>query len=185
MPRNGSGQYSLPAGYQAVDGQDALASQHNEPLEDIRDDLNNARPITAGGTGATDAPTALSNLGALALVGGTMTGPFKTLEVQETVVALTGTTPTIDLEAGTVFTLTTSGNITFTFSNPAATGTASAFVLQISAGGTHTLTWPAGVRWAGGGVPDAPADGETDMFLFSTLDGGISWNGFQVGDALA
>ena len=75
--------------------------------------------------------------------GGTFTGPVKFLETQETVVALSGTTPDVDLDTGTVFTLTTSGNTTFTFSNPAATGTASGFTLRITAGGTHTLTWPA------------------------------------------
>ncbi|MFG6591290.1 hypothetical protein [Sulfitobacter sp. 1A12157] len=54
--------YSLPAGYLATDGQVASASQHNEPLEDIKNDLNDARPITAGGTGATSAADARANL---------------------------------------------------------------------------------------------------------------------------
>lgn len=55
MSRNGSGVYSLPAGYLATTGQTATAAQHNDPLEDIRDDLNAARPIVAGGTGETTA----------------------------------------------------------------------------------------------------------------------------------
>lgn len=40
MPYNGSGVYSLPAGYQAIDGETALASQHTPPLEDIKGALD-------------------------------------------------------------------------------------------------------------------------------------------------
>jgi microcystin-dependent protein len=47
MPRNGSGVYSLPAGYLAVTGQDATASQHNTPLEDIASEITASLP-TAG-----------------------------------------------------------------------------------------------------------------------------------------
>jgi hypothetical protein len=122
---------------------------------------------------------------AMPKAGGTFTGPVKFLEAQETVVALSGTTPDVDLETGTVFTLTTSGNTTFTFSNPAATGTASGFTLRITAGGTHTLTWPAAVDWAGGSAPDAPASGETDVYAFWTTDGGTNWYGHLAGDAMA
>lgn len=197
MPRNGSGVFSLPSGYLATATETATASQHNEPLEDLESDANAARPITAGGTGATSAAAALTNLGAataaqgtkadnaMPKAGGTFTGPVKFLETQETVVALSGATPAVDLETGTVFTLTTSGNTTFTFSNPAATGTASGFTLRITAGGTHTLTWPASVDWAGGAAPDAPASGETDVYAFWTTDGGTTWYGHLAGDAMA
>lgn len=63
MARNGSGVYSLPSGYEATTGQTATAIQHNTPLEDIADDLNAARPVVAGGTGATTASGARTNLG--------------------------------------------------------------------------------------------------------------------------
>lgn len=122
---------------------------------------------------------------AMPKAGGTFTGPVKFLEAQETVVALTGTTPDVDLEAGTVFTLSTTGNTTFTFSNPAASGGASGFVLKVTAGGAHTLTWPAGVKWTGGTVPDAPASGEIDEYVFWTEDAGATWSGGLVRDALA
>lgn len=99
--------------------------------------------------------------------------------------SLTGTTPSVDCKLGDVFTLTTSGNTTFTFSNAPASGVSYAFILKITAGGTHTLTWPASVDWAGGSAPDAPASGETDVYVFLTSDGGTTWYGFLSGDALA
>jgi microcystin-dependent protein len=45
MPRNGSGVYSLPAGYEAVTGQAATASQHNTPLEDIASEITASLPV--------------------------------------------------------------------------------------------------------------------------------------------
>ena len=106
----------------------------------------------------------------------------------ETVVALSGTTPTVDCDEGNTFTLTTSGNTTFTFDYSGVnltTNDSYGFTLRVTAGGTHTLTWPASVDWPGGAAPDAPASGETDVFVFFTTDGGTNWYGFQAGDALA
>jgi hypothetical protein len=84
-----------------------------------------------------------------------------------------------------VFALNTSGSTTFTFTNPPASGTAYGFTLKVTAGGTHTLTWPSSVDWAGGAAPDAPASGETNVLVFITHDGGTTWYGFQAGAALA
>jgi hypothetical protein len=74
MPRSG-GTYTLPAGALVTDDvDDILATQHNTPLQDIAADLNAARPIIAGGTGATTAAQARINLG----VAWTEAGPFDT-----------------------------------------------------------------------------------------------------------
>lgn len=115
----------------------------------------------------------------------TVSGEFIATSYNETFDTLTGTTPTVDCETGNIFDLTTSGNTTFTFSNPPTSGTAYGFTLRVTAGGTHTLSWPASVDWPGGTAPDAPASGETDVFVFYTVDGGTNWYGFQAGDALA
>ena len=90
--------------------------------------------------------------------------------------ALSGTTPTIDVDAGGGFSLTTSGNTTFTFSS-FTSGVSCGFVLQLTAGGTHTITWPASVDWAGGTAPDAPASGATNIYVFWSRDGGTTWYG--------
>jgi len=67
-------------------------------------------------------------------------------------------------------------------------GEAADSVFQYSTGTSPTpatLTYPTSVDWAGGTAPDAPADGETDVLSFYTTDGGTTYYGFQVGDAMA
>lgn len=63
MSRNGSGVYSLPAGSVVANGDVSDASDLNTPLADLEADANVARPIVAGGTGASSAADALVNLG--------------------------------------------------------------------------------------------------------------------------
>lgn len=63
MPRNGSGVYSLPAGL-PLNGETSDATDDiRTPFSDIETDMNTARPIVAGGTGATSASAARTNLG--------------------------------------------------------------------------------------------------------------------------
>lgn len=112
-----------------------------------------------------------------------ITGELLVDSYNETFVSLSGTTPSVDCEAGNVFALSTTGNTTFTFSNPPASGTAYGFMLRLTAGGTHTITYPASVDWAGATAPDAPASGETDVLVFTTTDGGTTWYGALAIDA--
>ena len=113
-----------------------------------------------------------------------ITGELIATSLNETYVALSGTTPSVDCEAGNVFALSTTGNTTFTFSNPPTSGTGYGFILKLTAGGTHTISWPASVDWAAATAPDAPASGETDVLGFLTYDGGTTWYGFLAGDAM-
>jgi hypothetical protein len=97
--------------------------------------------------------------------------------------ALSGTTPTCNVDNGGAFSLTMTGNTTFTFSG-AASGYSQGFILQLTGNGS-TVTWPSSVDWAGGTAPDAPASGETDIYVFWTRDGGTTWYGVQSIDAAA
>jgi len=98
--------------------------------------------------------------------------------------ALSGTTPTINAGQFSSFSLTTSGNTTFTFSvNSVATGYLIGFVLKLTVGGGHTITYPNTVDFAGGAAPDAPASGETDILVFTTIDAGTTWYGTRAIDA--
>ena len=93
--------------------------------------------------------------------------------------------PTLDLSTGSVFTHTPSANVAYAFTNPPASGTSSSFTLKVTPSATITVTWPSSVIWSGGTTPTAPANGETDVYTFYTDDGGTTYYGFQVGDALA
>lgn len=117
-------------------------------------------------------------------VGADVTGEFIADSYNETYVALSGTTPTVNCESGNMFALSTTGNTTFTFSNPPASGTGYGFILKLTAGGTHSITWPTSVDWAAATAPDDPASGETDILAFITHDGGTTWYGFRAGDAM-
>ena len=86
----------------------------------------------------------------------------------------------IDLSAGNYFTRTISGATTLTVSNTASSGSVSAFVLDLTNGGSATVTFFSGVVFAGGVAPTLTASGR-DVLAFFTHDGGTTWNGFVLG----
>jgi hypothetical protein len=106
--------------------------------------------------------------------------------IQEESTALTsGTTVALDVNLGSVFTLTLAHNLgTFNWSNPAASGYASSFVLKVKQDGTggRTIQWPAAVDWAAATAPTiSTAANAVDVFAFFTVDGGTIWYGFTPG----
>lgn len=82
----------------------------------------------------------------------------------------------IDLATGNLFSKTISGAITFTVSNVPATGTLASFMLDLTNGGSATITWWSGMKWAGGSAPALTAAGR-DVLGFYTHDGGTTWTG--------
>ena len=118
-----------------------------------------------------------------ALFNGTYAGTIFGESLQEDYDALSGTTPTADADNGGAFSLTMTGNTTFTFGS-VTSGRSVGFILQLTGNGS-TVTWPRSVKWAGGTAPDAPASGETDVYVFHTRDGGTNWYGVQSIDAAA
>jgi len=86
----------------------------------------------------------------------------------------------IDLATGNYFTKTISGNSTFTFTNPPASGTVGSFTLEL----THTsgtVTWPSSVKFPGDSAPSLTA-GKTHLFIFVTDDGGTRYRGAALAD---
>ena len=103
----------------------------------------------------------------------TVDGPYK--QAAEAVSALD-----IDLSTGNYFTKTISGNSTFTFSNPPASGTVGSFTLEL----THssgTVSWPSSVKF---NLDTAPTltTGKTHLFFFVTDDGGSRYRGAALTD---
>jgi hypothetical protein len=89
-------------------------------------------------------------------------------------VALSGTTPTVDANTSDYFILTTSGNTTFTFS-AVTSGVTYCFILELTLGGAHTVTFPTSVDWASGVAPILNS-GTKNLLGFVTRDGGTTWN---------
>lgn len=71
-------------------------------------------------------------------------------------------------------------SITFTFSNPAASGRISSFTLELLGADGATLTWPASVAWPNGDTEPTWTAG-TDIVSFVTRDGGTTWRGYLGG----
>lgn len=94
------------------------------------------------------------------------------------VVATSGATETLDLSTYGVFDVTMDQACTFTFSNPVASGDAHIFALILR--GAFTPTLPASVDW---GDATAPTYTTPSMYVFTTVDGGTTWLGQQVGKA--
>ena len=93
--------------------------------------------------------------------------------------------PTLDLSSGNVFSHAPSSNVAYTFTNPPSSGTSYNFTLKVTPSATATITWPSSVEWPSGAAPAAPASGETDVYTFFTTDGGSTYYGNQVGDAVS
>ena len=79
---------------------------------------------------------------------------------------------------------TLTGNATFTFSYPVASGDVSTLTLIVTQDGTgsRTIAWPGAVDWAGGTAPTiSTAANAVDIFTFITHDAGTTWYGFAAG----
>lgn len=105
--------------------------------------------------------------------------------VNEGLITVSGTTPSLDCSTSNNFKISTTGNTTFTFSNAPSSGTNYCMTLVVTQGGSYTITWPASVDWPLGVAPTAPASGEVDLYVFMTNDGGTTWYGIRTAGALA
>jgi len=104
---------------------------------------------------------------------------------EESTALTSGTSVTLNIRDGSVYTITLAHNIgTFTWSNPAGSGYASSFTLKVTQDGTgsRTISWPASVDWAGGTAPTlSTGANDVDVFVFFTVDGGTTYYGFTAG----
>ena len=104
---------------------------------------------------------------------------------EESTALTSGTSVTLNIRDGSVYTITLAHNIgTFTWSNPAGSGYSSSFTLKVTQDGTgsRTISWPASVDWAGGTAPTlSTGANDVDVFVFFTVDGGTTYYGFTAG----
>jgi hypothetical protein len=118
---------------------------------------------------------------ALARAGGTMTGNVKVFTETYTAVNLGNITGTVDIDLSDAnfFYGTMTGNVTLTFSNPPATGTAIAFMIELAQDGTggRTLTLPASVRQGDDMASASTTASDVNTYAFYSRDGGTRYRG--------
>jgi len=140
-------------------------------------ELNYLDITTLGTSEANKAVTADAN--------GVVTFDNGTIE-EVTSITSSSNAATINLRDGNLFEHDLTENVTYTFSNPAASGRASIFALKVIQGSsTFAITWPTSVDWAGGSAPTLSASNDqVDVFILFTIDGGTTYYGFTAGQDL-
>ena len=162
-----------------LDGVTATASEINilDGVTATTAEINYLDITTLGLTQASKAVTADAN-GVVSFDNGTIE--------EVTTVTSSSNAATINLRDGNLFEHDLTENVTYTFSNPAAAGRASSFVLKvIQDSSARTITWPGSVDWPAATAPTLTATNNgVDVFVFFTIDGGTTYYGFVAGQAL-
>ncbi len=86
------------------------------------------------------------------------------------------TTNAIDMQLATFWNKTVAANTTFTVSNIPTASTGGVIILTLINGGSATVGWWSGIKWANGTVPALTVSGK-DILGFFTTDGGVNWTG--------
>ncbi len=86
----------------------------------------------------------------------------------------------LDLSSKNFFHRQVNGNVTYTFSNPPASGTVVGFTLEVDYE-SGTITWPTSVEWAAD-TPPALTAAHTSVFVFYTRDNGSTYRGAYLVD---
>jgi len=164
-----------------VDGLQAALDAKAATLSDLgvsasATELNYNDITTLGTSEASKVVTADAN-GVVTFDNGTIT---------ESTALGTGANVTINLQDGDNFTHTLTENVTYTFSNPAASGKVSMFSLKVIQDSTaRSITWPTSVDWTSATAPTlTTTSGGVDVFVFATYDGGTTYYGFVAGQAM-
>jgi hypothetical protein len=168
---NGSANINLP-GVNTAGNQNTTGTASN---------VTGTVAIANGGTGATTAANAATNLGL-----GTGNTP-KFLNVFGERVALNSASPqTINTQYNVTELTLTSSIATLTFSNIQAAGIVHMWTLVTVGNATvYTITWPAAVKWPGGTAPTVTTtSGKRDIYQFVTYDGGTNIYAIIVGQNL-
>jgi hypothetical protein len=171
---------STAAELNILDGVTSTAAELNilDGVTATATELNYLDITTLGTTEASKAVTADAN--------GVVT--FDNGRVEEsTTITSSSNAATLNLRDGDNFVHDLTENVTYTFSNPGASGKVSAFSLKvIQDSSARTITWPSSVDWAAGTAPTlSTANNAVDVFVFFTHDGGTTYYGFTAGQAMA
>lgn len=141
-----------------------------------------ATQATNAATSATNAATSATNASTSASAAAASAALFDTVSV----ITSTSNAIACNLATARVFKHTFTEATTFTFSNPATTGTRCAFELHLFQDGTgRTPTWPGTVKWSNGTAPTVNTASKNYMVSFYTIDGGTTYIGILSAEAFA
>ena len=170
---------STAAELNILDGVTSTAAELNilDGVTATTAEINYLDIATLGLTAASKAVTADAN--------GVVTFDNGTID-ESTTITSSSNAATLNLRDGNSFLHDLTENVTYTFSNPAASGKASIFVLKvIQDSSARTITWPGSVDWAAATAPTLTATNNgVDVFVFFTIDGGTTYYGFTAGQAM-
>jgi hypothetical protein len=157
----------------------------NAVFDEIDADLRAAENEAEAAQADADAATTTANA-ALPKAGGVMTGRVDLATATMDLIsnAAANGTITLDISLAQYFALTTNGNMTVAFSNVPSGTFATGVMVRITAGGAHTVSWPASVDWSGGSAPVQTPSG-TDLYVLVTDDSGTTWRGVRVGRSMS
>ena len=171
MPRNGSGVYSKPAGTTAVADTLIESAKYNQTIDDLVADANEARPITAGGTGATSKSGATTALEAVSY------GASQTLTAAQQTQARSNVSAPLK---GHIYGLTLSNNVTDPTNDidiaagEAASTEANPVLMVLSSAITKRLDAAWAVGSGNGGLDTgAIANGTYHVWLIRRSDTGV------------
>ena len=106
------------------------------------------------------------------------TGPIDCLGMREQFLTppIAAGALTLDLSGASVFKVANNANVTALLIANATANRAQSFMLQLTADGTaRAWTWPGTVTWLTGTPTLSSTNGQRDLFVFWTLDGGTTW----------
>lgn len=84
----------------------------------------------------------------------------------------------------TIFDRTPSANVAYTFSGSPVSGIGYGHTVAVTPSAPITISWPSSVRWPDGTAPSSPDSGERNVYTFYTVDGGVSYDGFLIGEMM-
>jgi hypothetical protein len=93
----------------------------------------------------------------------------------------------LNLASASIFNITLNSNITtIQLTNVQAAGFSTSFIIAFTgSGSSYAVIWPGNFKWPSGTAPNVTSTAtKKDIYLFFTVDGGLTWQAFTAGQNL-